>query len=140
MTKNLYTFRHLIGRMWSCGEALVRPQTQFQKDGTENGQYKHVHDLLYSFPELNGEIQAYIDRQNVSKPVRIEQPGEAIKLGNKQTNKSESAAVRSLLSMKRGELSEASEEEQDFREGIATLRKAIYDQIVGVASHQSGIG
>ena len=39
-------------------------QTQFQKDGTSDEQYKNLYESLNSFPELNGEIQVYIDRQN----------------------------------------------------------------------------
>ena len=110
-------------------DELEAARTQFQKDGTENEQYQHVYDLLKSFPELEGEFLAYLDRQNAPKPTEIEMPAIPAYL-QKSIRKDESAAVRSLLSMKRDNLAEAGDEEPAFEMSMMEIRAGIYEHIV----------
>jgi len=89
---------------------------------------EHIKNLLNEFPELADEVEAYKDRLNAPKATPIEGPGEALKVGEQREEKSD--AVRSLLSMHRGVLAEATDEEPDFRGDLAVIRKAIYEKIV----------
>jgi hypothetical protein len=71
-----------------------------------------LNELLESFPELKTEIKAYLDRQN-------------------EEGEEESSALRPLLAMKRGVLSEAVvvDETELLMDGMK-LRKTIYEEIV----------
>jgi len=83
--------------------------------------------LLTSFPELDEEVQAYLERKDAPSSATVAAPA-AIELG--ETDKVESTAVRSLLSMKRGELSQATDNVPDFDQAIGKLRSDIHKAIV----------
>jgi hypothetical protein len=100
------------------------------KRSNGSDQYRGLYDLLESFPELDGEMSAYLARRDtaakedtIRAKLEVSQPGT-------KSGTAESSAVRSLLAMKRGELSEATDEEQDFSRGISDLRGSIYKNIV----------
>jgi hypothetical protein len=103
---------------------------QFDSTGKTDERFNGLNGLFNSFPELNGEIDAYRERQNAPEATAVALPGETIKLGG-TTEKTESTAVRSLLSMKRGELLEATDEaEENFDVKGMTLRADIYKTLV----------
>ena len=96
-----------------------------------NSKYTKLYDLLDSsnaFPELHVELGAYMDRQNAPTPSAMTMPGEVLKVGEKREEKSD--AVRSLLSMHRGVLAEATDEERNFNGELGQIRTAIYKKIV----------
>ena len=74
-----------------------------------------LHNLLNEFPDLGGEVLAHLGRANATQTAK----------------NGDSAPVRSLLSMKRGVLSEANETKPDFGLQIKSLRESISDTIVG---------
>ncbi|MGL4595643.1 MAG: hypothetical protein ACRCUY_13040 [Thermoguttaceae bacterium] len=101
----------------------------------ENGNETSNDSMLQmfdKFPEIGSEIKAYFDRTNAPKATITEaqQPqsitvsiaGEEIADSEKDD---EPVAVRSLLSMKRGVLSEASEDEPDAQAQVDKLRQMI---------------
>ena len=98
-------------------------------DGVADGNIEQLTDLLSLYPELNEEILAYIDRENAPQASPSWTPGEAIKLHDGKEEKS--TAVRSLFSMKRGVLTEATDETPDFRAELGKLRQGIWAAIDG---------
>jgi hypothetical protein len=78
---------------------------------------------------LGSELSAHLDRVNAPQATHFWAPGEAIKI-NDGLPEEKSTAVRSLLSMKRGELSEATDEERHFGWEMTKLRATVNRQIV----------
>jgi hypothetical protein len=97
-------------------------KTQLLKDGKESEQYKAIYDLLRSFPEIEGEIQAYKERTltQAAEGKAMSKIASALPGG-----KEESDTVRSLLSMKRGELSEAVNDERNLGSEMFLLRNEV---------------
>ena len=89
---------------------------------------ENITTLLSEFSELSSEVQAYKDRLNAPKPTDMLTPGTALKVGEKRAEKSD--AVRSLLSMHRGTLTEATGEERNFRMELGEIRQVINKKIV----------
>ena len=85
--------------------------------------------LLTEFPELKSEIVDYKYRQKAAKTLSaMHMPGVA----GEESDETEDGAVRSLFSMKRGVLSEVTDEdtETNLRTGGMELRSTIYKRIV----------
>jgi hypothetical protein len=76
-----------------------------------------LHDLLNAMPEAHSEITAHIDRGYS-------------KTGATETGKEESVDVRSLLSMKRGVLSEGDDTDPGFGKLVADFREMIKTDII----------
>jgi hypothetical protein len=93
-----------------------------------NSNNEQIKNLLNSFPELDSEVNAYLNRRNTSATTAVDTSAISSTLQDGKTE--ESAGVRSLLSMKRGMLSEATEDEPGFGAGLAELRNDIYKEIV----------
>jgi hypothetical protein len=81
------------------------------------------------FFAIESELHAHVDRVNAPQASHTWAPGEAIRI-NEGSPAEKSTAVRSLLSMKRGELSEATDEERNFGLEMMQLRSTINRQIV----------
>jgi len=98
---------------------VIRDGSGNQKEG------KVLHDLLNdTFPELGREMLAYTERKNTTQTRAVSSGIDAA------TNKDGSASVRSLLSMKRGTLSEGSDVEPDFKLHVQSLKKNISETVV----------
>jgi len=80
------------------------------------------------FPGLESELEAYFDRTHGPKASPTWAPAETIKIGESSGEKS--TAVRSLLAIKRGELSEATDEEPNFHSDMGRLRDVIFKFLV----------
>jgi hypothetical protein len=80
------------------------------------------------FPGLESELEAYFDRTHGPKASPTWAPAEAIKIG--ESSEEKSTAVRSLLAMKRGELSEATDEKPNFESDMGRLREVIFKFLV----------
>ncbi len=97
----------------------------FLKNDRGNQEFNETfREAMDSCPGLGQEVQAHMERANVTKTRSVAPP-----TGNR-TAKNDDPAVRPLLSMKRGALSEATDEEPDFGSQIRSLRESISDTIV----------
>jgi len=76
-------------------------------------------ELQEDFPELDEEVLAYVGRQYAPKPTEI-------------ALLSKSESTHALLAMKRGELSEATDtdDEPDFNQWMSEIRRGIQEQII----------
>ena len=103
----------------------------FNMTGQVDEKFSNLHNLLNILPELNSELAAYEERRAATPPPVIEAPGEA-DIQRKSGGKNESENVRSLLAIKRGVVSEATDEEPNFAMDIMELRTGVFRHIVDV--------
>lgn len=96
--------------------------------------------ILNEYPDLGWEIKAHLERKETPQASPLEVPAQQITLANKQDlpDEEESTAVRSLLSMKRGVLSEASDAEPDLDSQVDSLRSMVSKEIVGKVNEMFG--
>lgn len=97
----------------------------------ENGKAKDssvLQELVNDFWDLEDELVNTLNRKTEQPSLYATSPTRSIEIGGKSAN-DEEPETRALLSMKRGQLTEATDEEHDFSEGADQIRKTVAKKV-----------